>query len=219
MGVNIMTIDSEDFDIQYSSDGSLFVEMNGATGFNINSEPGAVRTVRTLKGSTNIEQGPGPGQASVDVGNFLPHLQLWKDLRQHFSDSDILTFRTQSKEGQTIFASAATRLVAIADTGVATLSGSGVLDAEVDMAVGYVIEAGGDKYVVEALLSATTMQVSPEPANNVGAAQFTVSIPRIRRDIRGKVIDMNTDNLSEGSQLANAILISLKSLPGDWNVI
>ena len=219
MADNIMVFDSEDFDIAYSQDGTVFTSLDGVTGFNINSDPGTSRTVRTLKGSTNVEQQPGPGQASIDIGSFLPHLQSWKDFRGHFSAGRILTFRTQSREEQELLGDDATRMVALAATGLATFSGSGVIDYEEEYAVGHVITVGGTEYVVEKINSGTEVEVSPKPAAAVAVAQFSIKIPRIQRDVTGKILDMNTDNLSEGSQLANAVVISLRSLPGDWSVV
>ena len=45
------------------------------------------------------------------------------------------------------------------------------------------------------------------------------SCPSIRRELRGKVTDMNTDNLAEGGSLANAVSVTLSALPGNWAIV
>ena len=79
----LMTFDSDDFTIDVSSDGAIYQEMDGVTGFNVNPSPAPTREVRTFKGVTTVRGQPGPGEASFDIGNFLPHLKFWKDLRTH----------------------------------------------------------------------------------------------------------------------------------------
>ena len=81
------------------------------------------------------------------------------------------------------------------------------------------MELASVKYTVESVESATAVTVSPKPGSAVTAGQFKILIPQIQRDVRGRVTDMNTDNLSEGASLANGVSISLKSVPGDWSVV
>lgn len=219
MGRNLMTFDSEDWLIEFSEDQSEFTELDGVSGFTINPEAGTSRTVRTLRGTTNVEQRGGPGQASFDIGNFLPHLQSWKDFRQLFTDASVFTVRTTSRAEEELLGEDATRLVAIDTDGVATFSGSAVIDYQEDYAKGHVLTIGNDTYVVEKINSATEVMVSPAPAAAVAAAQFTVKVPRIQRSVRCKILDMNTDNLAEGAQLANAVTVSLRTIPGNWDVV
>ena len=220
MANNIMTFDSDDFGLFYSSDGTDFTEITGITGFSVNPDPGTSRTVRTFKGSTNVEQREGPGQLTIDVGNFTPHLQQWKALRAHKRAGDILTFRTRSRAKQEIFAVLAlVRLVAIATTGIATLSGTGKQDAETDLAVGHILTVDGNDYSIESITGPDTFTVNPKPAAAVAAMTYAVTLPQITRDVMGKVLSMDADNLSEGAQLANAITVSLRAVPGDWSVV
>ena len=136
MGKNIMTFDAGDWSISYSADGTTFVEVDGITGFNINSDPGQVRAIRTLKGTTNVEQEPGPGQATLDIGNYLPHLRSWKDLRAYFTAGRTLTWRTSSKAAEELLGEDTNRTASIATTGIVTFGGSGVIDFKADYAKG-----------------------------------------------------------------------------------
>lgn len=220
MARNIMVFDSADWEISFSDDGSDFTALAGISGFNINPEPGTSRTIRVFEGAANVVQGPGPGQATIDAGGFLPHLQQWKDLRAHFDASDVLTFRTKSRAEQELFAEAASRLVAIDATGVATLSGSGKQRATQVLAAGQKLEVTGSTtdYLIEKVTGDDTFLVSPKTAVAV-AAQYSIKLPQIQRDVQGTVLGMDTDNIQEGSQLASAVTISLHGKPGDWSAV
>lgn len=220
MANNMMPFDSDGWALFFSSDGSTFTELTGIAGFSIATEAGTSRTLRTLKESTSVTQQEGPGQMTIDVGNFLPHLRQWKSLRAHKRAGDVLTFRAQSRAEQTLDAADATRLIAIDATGVATLSGAGQQDAETDLAVGNVLDVTGEAtpFTIESIIDTDSFRVDPKTAVAV-AAQYAVKIPQARLDVRGKVLTMNTENLSEGAQLANAITIALRAIPGDWSTV
>ena len=223
----LMTFDSDDFTIEVSADGALYLEMDGVTGFNINPSPAPTREVRTFKAVTTVRGKPGPGEATFDIGNFLPHLEFWSEFRKHLSSGALLRFRTTSKAEQVLlkFTTFAEKSINVTTAGVATFAGSDPIDYDAEFSVGNVLiwdNEDGDRInsIVNKINSPTSVEIRPKPLMpSDPATGFSVVLPSIRREVRGRVTDMNTDNLSEGGSLANAVSIALSAIPGDWQVV
>ena len=202
--------------------GTTWRELVGITNLNVQREQAQTRTVNAWGNRSRQIAGAAGGKTATFEGIRPPNDITWKDTVAKADSSDRnLSIRVESTQDRTVVpTTAAPDTVAIVKaTSVATfasLPGTGVLADLVSP--GQYINDGSDNYLITAITGDTTCTVSPEPSSDVAATAYSIVERKSRRQFTGDLINAGQDQLPEGGELTDTLVLSVTS-DTDWTAI
>ncbi len=219
-----LTVHGSEFaTLEYSSDGSAWVEVPGISGY---GESGGEAPERDIVAFSGVAKRSGhPRVPSIELSAaYTPAHAAWKALRGASLDGTLLRFRLTTKKNILEPITGTGNTVAIADTGIVTFAGTvkpnfneGVIGP------GLVIEAGSENYVIDSVSDADTpvVTVKPAPASDVTAKEdYNIVLPSLRRGPFSATVRIvgNVSLESEGDMTTTLTLAPRGQLP-EWSIV
>ena len=214
-------LDSGIVTADYSEDsGTTWIELVGITNYTINRDAAQQRQVATWGGRTRSLAGAS-GTRTVTLEGVRPPLDPnWARLEVLGDQRAIVPqFRIRGSEREVTGETAAGNTIAIAmATGAVTFAGTPDKGDFDNWAPGMSFKDGaGNFYAIKTITEAGVVTVDP-PSADVNATVYSVVEGAAQRIIRGDIINIGQDSLSEGSELTDTISINVQSIE-PWKAV
>lgn len=159
-------------------------------------------------------------EVSIEVAAFMPALDAHRKVERAAVESTTVRLRYTSEE-VTQFAATDGVEAAIADTGIATITGTGAPDLTLDeFGPGSAFRIGSATYVIASINDSGIATVAPAPASAVAKASFSIVIPSVRRGpVTGKFSDAGNVVAAVESGLTTTITFQPRAQLPAWTVV
>lgn len=219
-----LTVHGSEFaKLEYSSDGTTWIEVPGISGY---TESGGEAPERDIVAFSGVAKRSGhPRVPAIECSAvYAPAHAAWKAIRVASIKGTLLRFRLTTLEETIESIKGSGNTVAIPTTGVVAFAGTVKPNFKEGLiGPGQVIKAGSAKYVIDSLSDddSPVVTVKPAPETAVSAtAEYSIVLPSLRRGPFGATVRLaDRVSLESESDMTTTLTLAPRGQLPEWEVV